>query len=93
MKTAIISVTYKGALLADRLADISNQSIDVYAKNGRNTAKADYLFEHMGPIVEKLFKEYNNSSFAPRKWQRILDKTRQRLKPNAQLTFKKAGNF
>ena len=34
-----------------------------------------------------------NSSFAPRKWQRILDKTRQRLKPNAQLTFKKAGNF
>lgn len=62
MKTAIVAVTRRGAVLADKLSKQLGDAI-VFAKNGHNTADTDEVFEHLSPLVKMLFTDYKGIVF------------------------------
>jgi cobalt-precorrin 5A hydrolase len=65
MKLAIISVTNKGALLANSLAQrlgTKDKSVDVFAKIGRNPLQA-ISYEVLGTLVKDVFFQYDGLIF------------------------------
>ena len=63
MKLAILSVTYNGCLLAERLAVALGGNADVYAKAGRHLAHSKHVFTSLSETVEKLFPVYDGLVF------------------------------
>lgn len=63
MKLAIISVTAKGAVLAERLAARLNSDIAVYAKEGRAADRQAQSYTSLRELVEKIFAEYDGLIF------------------------------
>lgn len=63
MKLAILSVTNKGALLADRLAKALHFPADVFVKAGRNPIGDARSFDSLSTLVEELFCEYDGLIF------------------------------
>jgi cobalt-precorrin 5A hydrolase len=63
MKVAIISVTYKGALLADKLAKSLDFKVDVYAKAGRNKADSGQTFDSLSHLIQDVFNHYDGFVF------------------------------
>lgn len=62
MRIAIISITREGAVLAQRLAESLDEEIDIFARKGRNPARAiDY--EHLGQLTSTLFHQYDGFVF------------------------------
>ncbi|MDD4601895.1 MAG: cobalamin biosynthesis protein CbiG, partial [Negativicutes bacterium] len=63
MKLAIISVTNKGALLAEKLAHSLTADSTVFQKTGRNPIKADYVFSNLRDLVADSFNQYDGLIF------------------------------
>ena len=63
MKLAILSVTYQGCLLAERLAVALGGNADVYAKEGRHPAHSKHVFTSLSETVDKLFPIYDGLVF------------------------------
>lgn len=63
MKLAILSVTYKGSVLADNLSQSLGCQVDIYAKAGRNSVGTEHIFDSLSETVEKLFHEYDGLIF------------------------------
>lgn len=59
MKTAIISVTKKAALLGQRIKAEVIPDADCYEKDGKISGKKAYLFSTMKPLMEDLFLNYD----------------------------------
>ncbi|KYZ76715.1 cobalamin biosynthesis protein CbiG [Anaerosporomusa subterranea] len=63
MKLAIISVTNKGALLAERLARQLAVPADVYAKSGRNPLNTEKEFASLSSLLDTIFSKYEGFIF------------------------------
>lgn len=65
MKLAIISVTFKGAALAEKLASRlkSDSNVVVYAKVGRTVDSQAQSYTSLGELAEKVFAEYDGLIF------------------------------
>ncbi len=58
MKLAVISVTHKGAELAERIAPLLGPAVDVYAKTGRNPVSSQQSYRNLSELVNEIFAEY-----------------------------------
>lgn len=63
MKIAIISVTNKGALLADKLAHSLDEDITVFQKTGRNSTNNKYSYSSLSTLVKDIFGQYDSLIF------------------------------
>lgn len=63
MKLAIVSVTNKGALLAERLAGQLAAQVDVYVKSGRNPSGTGREFSSLSRLLETIFGQYQGFIF------------------------------
>lgn len=63
MKLAIISVTNKGARLAEKLANALGHPADVYAKACRNPQGFPQVYECLRDLVDKVFHRYDGLIF------------------------------
>lgn len=63
MKLAVISVTRKGAELAERIAPFLGPGVDVYAKNGRNLPESHHTYDSLSDLVNKKFSLYDGLIF------------------------------
>jgi cobalt-precorrin 5A hydrolase len=63
MKVAIISVTYKGALLAEHLAKSLDFKVDIFAKSGRSANDAGQTYDSLSHLIQDVFTEYDGFVF------------------------------
>ncbi len=63
MKLAVISVTHKGAELAERIAPSLGPNIDVYAKIGRNPLGSHHTYNSLSDLVNEIFPRYDGLVF------------------------------
>ncbi|WP_371371366.1 cobalt-precorrin 5A hydrolase [Sporomusa aerivorans] len=58
MKLAVVSVTHKGAELAERIAPLLGPEVDVYAKIGRNPVSSQFSYSSLSDLVDEIFTGY-----------------------------------
>lgn len=63
MKLAVISVTNKGAELAERLAVAVDAKADTYAKEGRNPSSLAHTYQSLGELIGRIFPLYDGFVF------------------------------
>ncbi|BBB93291.1 MAG TPA: cobalt-precorrin 5A hydrolase [Methylomusa anaerophila] len=64
MKLALISVTRKGAALAERLVPFLGPDVDVYAKEGRdNVTGTSRTYDCLSQLVDTIFHKYDGFVF------------------------------
>lgn len=63
MKLAILSVTYKGAKLAARLAAALDGEITVFAKAGRCASESQIAYEQLGGLIQTIFSKFDGLIF------------------------------
>lgn len=63
MKLAVISVTRKGAELAERIAPLLGPGVDVYAKNGRNLPSSRHTYISLSGLISEIFPLYDGLIF------------------------------
>ena len=63
MKLAVISVTRKGAELAERIAPLLGPGVDVYAKSGRKLSGSHRTYDSLSQLVAEIFSLYDGLVF------------------------------
>ncbi|CUH94009.1 hypothetical protein P22_0071 [Propionispora sp. 2/2-37] len=63
MKIAVISVTRRGACLAERIAGGFPGSVNTYTKNGRGLSTHTEYFDSLGELVREIFSKYDGLVF------------------------------
>lgn len=63
MKVAIISVTYKGALLAEQLAKNLDGKADIFAKSGRSATDTAKTYDSLNHLIQDIFANYDGFIF------------------------------
>jgi cobalt-precorrin 5A hydrolase len=63
MRLAILSVTNKGALLADKLAQKLDEDTIVYAKAGRTVNESHHTYESLSILVNDIFSVFDGLIF------------------------------
>lgn len=63
MKIAVISVTKKGACLAERIAGAFDGPVSIYAKNGRGSGNRAVCFDSLSCLIQDIFTKYDGLVF------------------------------